>query len=593
MPLETRMSGPDTSVPRAKFSVLSVCCAAVLAVTTIVSGPLANAAAPSFPPVPSVNDGRSEVAPTPSLIMQIQEGLRNAGLYSGPIDGVMSDTIAEAIRAYQRRTGRPVDGLATKDLADHMATQAEVGEMLKRLEHAKEAKIEEARRLLLSRAETRGLLSEEIKNEVADPTRDPTPCFRNPNEECLLGEAVESAKAIYKSELRDWAYGEILAAQAKAGLVKSAIETVSRIGDPRLIMVALRDIATAQAKEGRIDEARSAANIIPDPQKKVEALIAVADILVRHGDKAGAVKTAREIVELANTFDRGLGQVTVLTQMAIIMKKAGEPEEARRILAELEALAESNNPKTGLKRSERGAALRHVASALAEIGEPAKALDIVAKAPGSFDRTAVEMSAATAHAEAGDIDRALVTAGEIKNSRYLAVVLGRIAVAQARANKKAAAADTIAQALAASSDVKMPYAKSYAISQIALALIEMSKFVGNSALSQAERTAQRIEDDRLRAYTLWTVAAAYEEKGARKQAEDASALADRATADIKSALSQVWLLGDIASERAALGQGEFAATAFKRGLRISESIHNSWGRSRALAKLAGTLYDLR
>jgi peptidoglycan hydrolase-like protein with peptidoglycan-binding domain len=587
------MFGPDTSVPRVKSPVFPVVFVAALAVATAQFTIEAQAATPAFPEIHKGGQNRPAVPATPALIKQIQERLRDAGLYSGPVDGVMTDSVADAIRAYQRRTGRPVDGLATKDLAEHMATQAEVGQMLKRLEQTKEEKIEEARKLLLSRAETRGLLSKELKNEVADPTRDATPCFRNPNEKCLLGEAVESAKAIYKSELRDWAYGEILAAQAKAGLVKSAIETVGRIGDPRLIMVALRDIATAQAKEGRIDQARSAANIIPDPQKKIEAMIAVARILVKQGDKAGAVKTAGEIVELADKFDKGLGQVTVLTQMAIIYQKAGEPDEARKLLGRLEALAESNNPETGLKRAERAAALRHVASAFAEIGEPAKALGIVAKAPGSFDRTAVEMSVATAHADAGDIDEAFATAKKIRDSRYLAVVLGRIAVVQARAGKKAAADDTIAQALATTSDVKMPYAKSYAVSQIALALIEMAKFEGDDALKRATHTAQRIDDDRLRAYTLWSVAAAYEEEGARKEAEHASALADQATGDIKSALSQVWLLGDVASERAALGQGEFAATAFKRGLQISESIHNSWGRSRALAKLAGTLYDLR
>jgi peptidoglycan hydrolase-like protein with peptidoglycan-binding domain len=574
---------------RATPAVFGAVIAAVLVFPAAHPGGMALAAAGGETPGAS----RSEVAPAQPLVARIQQGLRDAGLYDGPVDGSMSEALRAAIRAYQRRTGRPVDGLATDDLANHMATQAQVGDMLRRLERAKEEKIEEARRLLLSRAETRDLLSEEAKNEVADPTRDPSPCFRDPNARCLLGEAVESAKAIYKPELRDWAYGEILAAQAKAGLVDAAIETVGRIGDPRLIIVALRDIATAQAQEGRIAEARSAANIIPDAQKKLEALVSVAEIQLRRDDKTGAVATAREILSRAGEMESGLQQVGFRTQMAVVLFKAGQADEARGLLDELQKLAESRNPSTGLARAERGPALRQVASAMAEIGEPAKALDVVAKAPGSFDGTAVTMSAATAHADAGDIDSALATAEQIKGNRYLAVVLGRIAVAQARAGKKSEAEDTVAQALGATGDIEMPYAKSYAVGQIALAMVEMAKFVGAGSLERAVRTARRIEDDRLRAYTLWTVAAAYEDRGERAKADEIGALAVTATGEIKSALSQVWLLGDVASERAALGQGEFAAAALQRGLQITESIHNSWGRSRALAKLAGALYDIR
>ena len=80
---------------------------------------------------------------------------------------------------------------------------------------------------------------------------------------CLLSEALESAKAIGKAELRDWALGEILIAEARAGLGERAMETTSRINDPRLVMVALRDIAEAQAAGGNPEEALAAADIIP------------------------------------------------------------------------------------------------------------------------------------------------------------------------------------------------------------------------------------------------------------------------------------------------------------------------------------------
>ena len=39
---------------------------------------------------------------------------------------------------------------------------------------------------------------------------------------CLLEEASESAKAVARGEMRDWALGEILAAQAKTGFTAEA-----------------------------------------------------------------------------------------------------------------------------------------------------------------------------------------------------------------------------------------------------------------------------------------------------------------------------------------------------------------------------------
>ena len=50
----------------------------------------------------------------------------------------VSDALREAIESYQRSVGRTVDGKATRELADHMATQDKVGAMLQRLEAVRE-----------------------------------------------------------------------------------------------------------------------------------------------------------------------------------------------------------------------------------------------------------------------------------------------------------------------------------------------------------------------------------------------------------------------------------------------------------------------
>ena len=160
-----------------------------------------------------------EIGGPSDLVRNIQNSLARMGFFTGEPDGRMSEQLRDAIEAYQRATGRNPDGKVTKELAEHMETQDRVGVMLERLDTERDTKIAAARKALMEREETRKLLKDENEREIADPTRDVSGCFAAPTEKCLLNEAVESAKAIFKPELRDWAYGEILVSQAKAGMI--------------------------------------------------------------------------------------------------------------------------------------------------------------------------------------------------------------------------------------------------------------------------------------------------------------------------------------------------------------------------------------
>lgn len=534
-----------------------------------------------------------EIIAGDELTRQVQKILSEMGIYRGAVDGKANTRLRAAIKKYQRMLGRPINGAVTKDLVDHMDTQSKVGNMLQRLDSVRGANIEAARLALLKNEETRKLLQRNKEDDVADPTRDSTPCFRNPEEKCLLTEAVESAKAIHRAELRDWAFGEILVAQAKAGYLEDAISTVQRIGDARLIIVALRDIARAQAQAGRLEGALQVVQIIPDAFKRLEALSAIADIQLKKGDGDGAHETAAQAIALASVLENSLHRVTVLAQMAVILNKVGDLDSARLALEEAQKLARSPEMVKQLSTLEKGAALRHIAAAFSEIGQPTRALSLIEDVSGNYDRTAVLMSAATAQANAGDTDEALETAAKIKSGRYRSVVLGRIAIALAHKNQRQKAIETVEQALDTTNDVELPYARSYAIGQLALALIEIGVQIDNKSLEDAVKTAQEIENDRLRAYMLWTAAAALSKKGMADQLKVAEKLATDATDAIGSSLSQVWMLGDIASEQVRSGQLDRAANAFNKGITIAETIHNAWGRARALAKMASTLHDFR
>lgn len=521
-------------------------------------------------------------------VKRVQQALSDAGYYKGPIDGVFNELTNEAIRNYQRREGLPQDGIASKELAAHIETSAKVQSLLKQLERQRLEKIEEARKALLANPETRDLVTKPKESErKAKADRDPTTCFADPTPTCLLDEASQSAIAIAKNEFRDWVLGEILVAQAKAGLVESALETVRLIGDPRLIMVALRDIAEAQASAGRPAEALSAADIIPDPQKHLEALAAIAAIQISRGDREGASNTANRLLSGLSQISAPLKRVSLNASAVIILAKAGNSAQAAKELQKLKS-----NAETVAKNGHRNTALRHLANAYAETGEPEMALEILKDVPDVKEHTPVLVSAATAQADAGDAEKAIITAESIEAVRYRAVVLSRIALAQARAGSNEDSRKTLEKASEAASTIERAFARAYAFERISRALIEIGGFGGKDTFKETLYTAGLIGDDKLRAHTLWTLATNQRLLGHELRAQEAEQMAENATEKIISPFTKVWMFSEIALEHLAAGRIDTAGKIFNRALGIAQNIDSPWGRSRALARLASSLIEL-
>lgn len=533
---------------------------------------------------PATDGGLIERGPSNPLVARVQKALTEAGYYKGEVNGIADALTIEAIETYQRRENQPIDGIVSEALAAHMETSVKVRSLLNQLHEKRLANIRAARAALMAQPETREILTGE-KDETAEASRDPSECFRSPNPECLLTEAVESAKAIYKRELRDWAFGEILSAQAKAGLVKAAMGSVRRIGDARLIMVALRDIAEVQAVGGRPAEALAAADIIPDPVKQSEALAAIASIQVRRADFDGAIATARRILAGLERIDDPLKRIALRLKTVVVLSKAGEDAAAQAELLKARAAA------AGMTESS-AAALRHVAGALAEMARPDEALDIVRDLPEVSEQTPVLISAATAQAEAGDLEHAVSTAEAIRAVRYRAVVLARIAIVQSQSGNAVQARDTIDKAMRSAEEIKLTFARAYAHARIAGALTEIGRRGDAGAFETAIELTGRVGDDKLRAHRLWSIAAAQRMTGDGPAADDTERLAERATAEIKSGLTRVWMFSDIALERLGDVNANAAWAAFHRALGIAENISNAWARARALARLASAYIEL-
>ncbi len=152
-------------------------------------------------------------------------------------------------------------------------------------------------------------------------------------------------------------------------------------------------------------------------------------------------------------------------------------------------------------------------------------------------------------------------------------------------------------ALAAIKKIKLPYARSYAVSRVALAMAGIGKLPDAQARSpsifrRALESAQEIDDNQLRAHTLWTIAAEQIRAGDDQGAKNTKASANQATGKMKSTLSRVWMFSEIAAGHAAEGEEVAAWAAFDHGLGVARSIDNSWGRARAFGRLAATLIEL-
>jgi len=283
------------------------------------------------------------------------------------------------------------------------------------------------------------------------------------------------------------------------------------------------------------------------------------------------------------------------------LAKAGNSDEAAERLAEAEILA-----RTQTSGEERELALRYVAAALAETEHPDQALSVLGDIETSSERTSVLISAATAQARAGDSVAALATADTIEAVRYRAVVLGKIALSQAFAQDFDAAETTLETAIAAVDKISLPYARSFALSRIALSMSKLGTMIpddntipptnsgqaGWSRFAKAAEVAAGIDDNRLRAHTLWSISADQHRGGDVAGAQITESMAVIASDEIKSRLTQVWMFAELAGTHARISESDAGWKAFRRGLEIASEIDNSWGRARALAKLATTLVEI-
>ena len=518
------------------------------------------------------------------IVSRVQEVLSDLGIYNGPIDGRLSSATDRAIRIYQDQVRLVADGRATQELLDHLETVGRANRLISKIADIKARHIDEARAALAQQEETRTLL-ENRSVETADPTRDPAACLATPTPRCLLDEALESAKGVGDEKFRDWAYGDIVVAQAEVGLSDDAFRTAARIEDPRLIIAALRNIAQAEAATGRLNHANAMAGLVPDPWSRIEALVSISLAAARAGDPEAALESVRSIGVLSSEVERPQRVVAALAKLLVSLRRAQAPAAS----ASAFDLAREIVTGGSLVGADEERSRSDVAAALAATGDPDEALTAARQIRDGSLRRPVLLAVAGAHARAGASDEALSVAETVSDPRYRSVAFSEIALAMVRSGDVDGARRVVDRALADGQtiDERFTYAKGYALSRAALTLVEMASH------EDAAAAAARIKDDGLRARTQWAIAAALRRAGSTEEAEAMFALARQSVDAARSALDRAWTFCGIATASSRAGDDDLAQDAFERARRGAATITSAWARANVLTKLATTLREIR
>lgn len=503
------------------------------------------------------------------LIARAQTALTSLGLYAGPISGEVDALLLDAIDRFQQRSGDTGSRVIDESLVDRLEASVNIGDLLDRLDKARARDIEAARAMLLANPETRGLIENKDAEEPANAARDVDACLVAPTPRCLLNEATESARSVSSPGRRDWALGEVLVSQVLTGLSADALQTTAAMSDPRLMIVALARIAEAEANAGRPQAAASALDMIPDEAERQTARIDVAAALSNLGNHKAALDVVGKL--LAEDSDTDTLALQGGAKIATILNDANRATSAEVWLTRLTLSVRAMPPGAA-----RDSGYKATANGYLAIGSADVALDLLERIESKGERNAVLIVAVHRLAELGRLDEAVTLANSIAGDRYKALGFADIANVLADTNP-AGALEMLKRARETADEIRLPFARDFALSRIALTQAR----INTENAASVRELAEAIKDQELRAETLWQLRLSY--GGAFANA------ANRAVDAINGDFNQGWLLAGTA-DRAFAADRDIALTLLERALVKTRDVKAPWARARLLARLATVLH---
>ncbi|MGE4219762.1 MAG: peptidoglycan-binding protein [Alphaproteobacteria bacterium] len=546
----------------ASFALASVICAALLFLSALSPA----AADRTSIRGDAVGQPHDPDLPWSGTIQNAQRALRELGLYDGPVDGRLTPRFERALREYEAQYGIVGDAAGLPELLEPVKRSGQAAAIQETLERARREQIDRASTVLLQGDATRDLMQTVPENR-ADPTRRPDDCFVTPTAQCLLAEAIETAKSIGRDDYRNWAFRDILRTQTALGEDIGARESIRRLTDPRLKLVALREMVEELARQDRLDDAASLAETIPDPRNKAAALAVLAARYAEAKDSQRAPAQARRAVEIAAQIaDMGL-RVDIVTSMARALSENGLSDIGREALRE--ARAALDGEPAG---SAREAAVSVLARAFAELGAEDEASALI-----------VELAAAEARRgappRASDPQRQRVST-DSADARYRVIALAETARARGAMHDFDARDAALARALAVAAAIEGPFARDYGYGRILL----VQAAEGDAAA--ALRTAERIDDAALRSRALWSAAETLRQGGRVEGAALLERASARSAEDATSAFDRIAIACEQAIAVARMGKTDAARTLIRQALDMLPPIRIDWWRARALAVIA-------
>ena len=522
---------------------------------------------------------------TEERLRDLQRLLQQIDLYKGPADGRRSKALERAIRAYQRAAKLPEDGRDSQSLLDHVELNVQRQLLARKLDQAAKRSKKRARTALLKQPETRGLVTGEGLTEadrIADPTRDPTACFAAPTPACLLAEATESAKAENKDELRDWAYGDIVAVHAQDRRVKDAYGTARLIDDPRKIVVAVRRIAEAQAGGGDMAGALKTIDLVPNAFQRSEALVAILEGRLFGDDAAGERLLLDRLQSVSGDLTEPSKQVHTLAKLAVGYWRRGDAAASTTALEQASTLVD----RLGKKASTRAFGLGAIAEALAATDRPREAMRVLQQVTDDWHRNTVVVNIVAPLAAREGRQPAIEVADSIGQARYQAIALANIARTDVTRGAFDAADGLLDRALSVVADIDVAYARSFAASKVTLAAALLPDFERVVAISD------RIDHEAMRAKTLWEVLLRRSEAAGTALAPDLPARVLELSEAVPSVIDRASVFADAAVIMANAGRPDVARQGFDRALKTAATINNPWNRAQVLTKVAAALIAL-
>ncbi len=511
-----------------------------------------------------------------ALLLAIQSLLGEMGLYHGALDGRMSKSTQEAIRLHQKAWNLRQNGLPSEDLLQHLEMVAGMRRIERRLKQTKAEQITGAKRLIEESPVTRRLLLEAAARPQPS-VENPQSCFDEPRPECLAILARQAALAAPVGSMRDWALSEVASEAAEAGVPLMAWEVASRIDDPRTLIAALGSVARALAEGGNFQAALEALEAIPDTARRCESALNLAQRQAEAGKDAGARAARNLAVQMLDSLkmpEEILAARLKLAEVALLLGESGAASRWR-LEAEQRLLSLPVDARQGAMAS-----LSMIETSLKRFDASRQWL---LQVQDGLLRVPAELKLIEAMALAGRGDEAEALADYIEAPRYRVLAQVRLASAKIKLGNKAEAKRHLRDAGIQVSAIDLPFAKAYGESQIALAW----QALGEN--ETAEAMARVIEDEAIKAHTLWRLSDVVP-LGRRDILRIEAELATKAHAD---PFGRVWMYAELVRERSRQGDKAGALAHLARGLTVAEAISDSWSRSRALAALAGAMAEMQ